>query len=117
MEKQTFEAVQRQLKSGPPAESPAAAAADMIRELSTLHSTIQSGDCTTETSTEMVKTALSRFAHVSDSLPCPRGCEGATRYGYRVGDLCKYAAMERDTQVSAVLAYCPQCNEEFNAWL
>ncbi|CAJ1351221.1 unnamed protein product, partial [Effrenium voratum] len=42
-----------------------------------------------------VKTLVSRFAHVSDELSCPAGCRNPVRYGHRVGDLSKYATMER----------------------
>ena len=31
----------------------------------------------------------------SEDIACPDGCQGAVRYGHRVGDVGKYAAMER----------------------
>ncbi|CAJ1351224.1 unnamed protein product, partial [Effrenium voratum] len=48
-----------------------------------------------------VKTLVSRFAHVSDELSCPAGCRNPVRYGHRVGDLSKYATMERTTHWSS----------------
>ncbi|CAJ1351223.1 unnamed protein product, partial [Effrenium voratum] len=64
-----------------------------------------------------VKTLVSRFAHVSDELSCPAGCRNPVRYGHRVGDLSKYATMERETQMNSVLAYCPTCHMTFDATL
>ncbi|CAK9042445.1 unnamed protein product [Durusdinium trenchii] len=62
-----------------------------------------------------VKTLASRFAYVSSEITCPSGCAGLTRYGHRVGDLSKYAAMERENQLTSVLAYCPTCELIFDA--
>eukprot|EP00434_Breviolum_minutum_P029513 symbB.v1.2.026097.t1/scaffold2583.1/size75752/6 len=65
----------------------------------------------------LVKTLASRFSNVSNEIACPAGCKGPTRYGHRVGDLSKYVAMERDIQLTAVLAYCPACHLTFDAHL
>mmetsp|Transcript_37738 Transcript_37738/g.70380 ORF Transcript_37738/g.70380 Transcript_37738/m.70380 type:complete len:197 (-) Transcript_37738:140-730(-) len=62
-----------------------------------------------------VKTFASRFDRVSQDIACPHGCAGPTRYGYRVGDLSKYVAMEREDQTNAILVYCPICHVTFDA--
>ena len=95
-----------QLRTAPTSSSPAAKA--IIDEFLACRATAEGAP-------EEVRTVADRFDHVSNEISCPHGCEGPTRYGYRVGDLNKYAIMERHDQLIAVLSYCPTCHFIFDA--
>ncbi|OLP99296.1 Pentatricopeptide repeat-containing protein [Symbiodinium microadriaticum] len=94
-----------QLRTAPTSSSPAAKA--IIDEFLACRAT-------SEGASEEVRTVVDRFDHISNEISCPHGCEGPTRYGYRVGDLNKYAIMERHDQLTAVLSYCPKCHFIFD---